>query len=93
MSNTTTNEFDKYANTYFDDIDGHIETLQNELDITEKESEHADALYDRIVYLKERHAIGDLWVDNDITASPGAWKSLATYTDAEARAQYKIWDE
>lgn len=91
MANST--EFDKYANIYFDDIEGHIGTLQNELDITEKDSEYTDAVQDRIAYLKDRQTAGCLWVDNDTTSSPGVWKYLATYTDVEARAQYKIWDE
>jgi len=89
---TDIDDFDKYANAYFDDLKSHIEMLETELSIT-TDSEHRDALHDRIAYLKDRATMGDKWVDNDTTASPDAWRTLETYTDAEARAQYKIWDE
>ena len=44
--NTTENEideFDKYANTYFDDLKSHIEMLETELSIT-PDSEYRDAI-------------------------------------------------
>ena len=86
-------EFDLYHDRYFDDIEGHIEMLNTELEATEPESEHADALRERIEHLKERMAAGDAYVDNDTTASPDAWKTLATFTEEEARAKYKEWDQ
>lgn len=89
---TTKNEFDIYADRYFDDIDGHIAQLELEESLQD-DSEHRDALQERIAHLKERKAAGEVWVDNDTTASPDAWKTLTTYTDAEAREQYRIWDE
>lgn len=76
--------------TYFDDIDGHIEQLELEESLQD-DSEHRDALIERIEYLKERKKAGDVWVDNDTTASPDAWKTLETYTDEEAREQYREW--
>ena len=90
--NTTEQEFDLYWDRYFDDIEGHIEMLNIELDTTEPDSEHADYLRERIAYLKDRMTAGDAYVDNDTTASPNAWKTLATYTEAEARAKYREWD-
>jgi len=89
---TTITDFDKYANVYFDDLKAHIEMLETELSIT-TDSEHKDALHDRIAYLKDRMIAGDKWVDNDTTASSDAWKNLETYTDVKALEQYKIWDE
>lgn len=77
--------------TYFDDIEGHIEQLELEESLQD-DSEHRDALRERIEYLKERKKAGDVWVDNDTTASPDAWKTLATYTDEEARVQYREWE-
>ena len=76
---------------YFDDIEGHIETLEIEESIS-PDSEHRDDLQERIAYLKKRMARGDKWVDNDTTASPDAWKTLQTYTETEARRQYREWD-
>ena len=90
--NTTEQEFDLYHDRYFDDIKGHIEMLNIELDTTEPESEHADALRDRIEYLEDRVTAGDAYVDNDFTASPDAWKTLATFTEEEAREKYQEWD-
>jgi len=78
-------------NRYFDDIEGAIEILEIEAEI-HPDSEHREAIHERIAYLKERQDAGDLYVDNDRTASPDAWKTLATYTEAEAISQYKIWD-
>lgn len=75
---------------YFDDIDDHIAALL--MIVAEENSEREAALEDRIAYLKERKASGDIWVDNDITSSRDAWKTLATYTEAEALAQQREWD-
>lgn len=75
---------------YLDDIDGHIEQLETEAD-TIDDCEKRDALRDRIEYLKERREAGDRWVDNDITASPTAWKTLKTYNDIDALEAYKRW--
>ena len=86
-----TNEFDIYWDRYFDDLEGHIEMLNIELSITE-DSEHADDLRERIAYLKERMTAGDAYIDNDISASPDAWKTLATFTEEEAREKYQEWD-
>ena len=88
----TQNEFDTYWDRYFDDLEGHIEMLNIELSITEPESEHADDLRAHILYLEERAAAGDAYIDNDISASPGAWKTLATFTEEEARVKYREWD-
>ena len=84
-------EFDMYRDQYVDDIEGHIEMLTIELSIIEPESDHADDLRERIKYLKERMIVGDAYVDNDITSSPNAWKTLATYTEAEARDKFQEW--
>lgn len=78
--------------TYFDDIEGHIAQLEAEESLQD-DSEHRDALNERIEQLKERKRAGDMWVDNDATASPGAWKSLATYTNTEACEQFRIWNK
>ena len=67
--------------------------LNIELETTESESEHADDLKERIAYLKERRAAGDVYVDNDITASPDALKTLQTFTEQEALEKFKEWDD
>ena len=85
-------EFDLYYDRYFDDIEGHIEMLNIELETTEPESEHADDLKERIAHLKERMTAGDAYVDNDITRSIDAWKTLPTFTEEEARAKYQECD-
>ena len=85
----TKTEYD--MNRYFDDISGHIEMLEMEEGIS-CDSEHRDALRERIAYLKKRERRGDKWVDNDTTASPDAWKSLETYTTTDARRMYRKWD-
>ena len=85
---TTTEDMHKY----FDDIEGHIEMLEDEASILDDCEKH-DALIERVAQLKELKDAGATWVDNDTTCSPDAWKTLTTYTDEEAREQYKIWDE
>ena len=92
QQNTTEQEFDLYHDRYFDDIEGHIEMLNIELDTTEPESEHADDLKECIAHLKEQMTAGDAYVDNDTTASPDAWKTLATFTEEEAREKYQEWN-
>ena len=87
----TQNDFETYWDRYFDDIEGHIEMLNIELSITEDDSEHADDLRQRIAYLEERAAAGDAYVDNDITRSPTAWKTLPTFTEQEAREKFIEW--
>ena len=78
---------------YFFDIDGHIEALQIDLDISESDSDHADALIDRIKYLKNRRNAGYLWVDNDTMTAIDAWKNLEIYTQEEAEQKFDEWDE
>ena len=96
MTNETddfeTDDFGTYVNRYFDDLEVHIEILEDEASVS-PDSEHRDALGERIAYLAKCKVAGDVWVDNDFAASPDAWKTLTTYTDVEAREQYKIWDE
>ena len=82
-------EYDMYR--YFDDIAEHIEILETEESILD-DSEHRDVLQERIAYLKKREIRGDKWVDNDMTASPDAWKTLETYTETEARRKFREWD-
>ena len=86
MTTTTTEDM----SAYFDDIDGHIEMLEDEANILD-DCEKLDALIERIAELKSLKRVGAKWVDNDTTASPDAWKTLMTYMDEEAREQYKIW--
>ena len=93
QQNTTEQEFDLYWDRYFYDIDGHIEILNIELEATEPDSEHAEALRERITYLKERMTAGDVYVDNDITRSIDAWKTLSTFTEQEALEKFKEWDD
>lgn len=77
---------------YFDDIEDHIEMLQTELSVTEDDSPHAEDLIARIEYLHLAESVGDKWVDNDATASPDAWKTLATYTEEEAISKQCEWE-
>lgn len=74
---------------YFDDLEGHIEMLETESGVI-PDSEHRDALKERIVYLK---TLTDTWIDNDTTASPDAWKTLATFSDVAALEQYRKWTD
>ena len=91
--NTTEQEFNLYWDRYFDDIEGYIEMLNRELEVTESESERADDFKEHIAYLKERMIAGDVYVDNDTTVSPDAWKTLPTFTEQEAMEKFKEWDD
>ena len=86
----TTQPEDMYA--YFDDIEDHIEQLELEESIL-CDCGHRDALTDRIAYLKIRKTMGDTWVDNDRSASPGTWETLETFTETEAIEAYNQWTE
>ena len=75
--------------SYFDDIERHIDMLQDEADILD-DCVHLDELKDRITFLKSLED-NIKWIDNDITSAPDAWKSLEVYTTSEAIKQYKEW--
>jgi hypothetical protein len=91
VNNTETTNQDICA--YFDDINDHIDQLELEESLQDgDDSEYSDALHERIVYLKKQEEYGAVWVDNDITASPDAWKDLETFTDMEARQKIKEWN-
>lgn len=87
----TKEEFEKDAYFYFNDIEGHIEILEDEADLLE-DCVKKDEMIERIKYLKSRLEAGDLWIDNDTSSSPDAWKNLETFTEEEAMKKYEEWD-
>jgi len=82
----------KFWNAYFDDIEGHIEMLKDEAAILD-DCEKRDELEERIEYLQIQLLEGKIWIDNDVSASPDKWKTLKTFSDAEAEVQYKVWEQ
>jgi len=82
----------RYWDMYFDDLEGHIQLLENEMSLLE-DCIKKDELHERITHLKSRLLAGDLWIDNDITASPDKWKSLETFTEKEAVKKYHEWND
>jgi hypothetical protein len=92
MANNNIEIIDQDMYAYFDDIDGHIIQLELEESLQD-DSEYCDALHERIVYLKkQKKEYGIIWVDNDLTNSPDAWKSHGLFTDIEAKRKLIEWD-
>ena len=85
-------EMKRWFPAYFDDLAGHIEMLEDEASLLD-DCIKLDELNERIPYLKSRLAAGDIWIDNDVSASPDKWKTLETFTEAEAIVKYKVWNE
>ena len=85
-------EMRRYWDMYFDDLKGHIELLEEEASLLD-DCIKLDEMNERIPYLKSRLAAGDIWIDNDISASPDKWKTLETFTDEEAVKKYHEWNE
>ena len=94
MTNTTTTTIIDLVHIYeyCDDIETHIDMLIDEADML-PDCDHRIDIETRIEYLEYRRSEGDRWVDNDTSASPTAWKTLETYTDAEALIAYQAWTE
>jgi len=75
---------------YFDDLWGHIQLLRDEFEILD-ECEKRDEIEERLSYLDCVFQEGDVWIDNDITSSPTAWKTLKTFNCRDAIEQYNLW--
>jgi hypothetical protein len=64
----------------YSSIDEQIAHLELEKD----NCNHCDDLQNRIKYLKERKATGDIWID--IESLQDSIENICTYTDSEVRA-------
>jgi len=83
------NKYPDWA-AYFGDLGGHIQMLRDEFE-TLNECEKRDEIEERLLGLERAFSEGKLWIDNDTSSSPTAWKTLKTFNSVEAIEQYISW--